>query len=576
MINRSLRWQVLQKNQTGGIIDILLENRGLNTKKEKEEFLNPNKPDKISLKDMKIDERQVDRFIRRIKKAIKNEERIIIYGDYDADGICATAILWESLYKLSKNVTPYIPDRFSEGYGLNEETIPKLKKDYPDLSLIITVDNGIVAKEAVKKANSLGIDVIISDHHQKEQKLPRAYLIIHTDLLSGSGIAWILAREIFKKIPNLSVPEGSLAKSRDFLSRRPSRRPKSQIQIENGLELAAIGTIADQLPLLEANRSIAKFGLELLNKTKRVGILALFEESALKKGNIGTYEVNYMIAPRINAMGRMEHAIDSLRLLCTTNRERARELANFLGVTNRDRQRVVDDVVLHAKEVARKREWRGVIVLAHESYHEGVIGLAASKIVEEFWRPAIVIARSENISKASARSVSGFNIIENIRKLDNLVIGGGGHPMAAGFSIETVNIKTFSQALEKISKPLLTSEILTKSLKIDAKINFNQIDYDLVEKIKEFEPTGIGNPTSTFTTSGVKILDSRTVGRDMKHLKLSLEKDGVRLSAIGFGLGHYLPEITSNKLVSLVYTISEDNWLGNDNIQLKVKDLKID
>src|SRR3989304_749724 len=179
MINRSLRWQVLQKNQTGGIIDILLENRGLNTKKEKEEFLNPNKPDKISLKD------------------IKNEERIIIYGDYDADGICATAILWESLYKLSKNVTPYIPDRFSEGYGLNEETIPKLKKDYPDLSLIITVDNGIVAKEAVKKANSLGIDVIISDHHQKEQKLPRAYLIIHTDLLS----------------------------------RRPSRRPKSQIQI---------------------------------------------------------------------------------------------------------------------------------------------------------------------------------------------------------------------------------------------------------------------------------------------------------------------------------------------------------
>src|SRR3989304_2744625 len=197
MINRSLRWQVLQKNQTGGIIDILLENRGLNTKKEKEEFLNPNKPDKISLKDMKIDERQVDRFIRRIKKAIKNEERIIIYGDYDADGICATAILWESLYKLSKNVTPYIPDRFSEGYGLNEETIPKLKKDYPDLSLIITVDNGIVAKEAVKKANSLGIDVIISDHHQKEQKLPRAYLIIHTDLLS----------------------------------RRPSRRPKSQIQI---------------------------------------------------------------------------------------------------------------------------------------------------------------------------------------------------------------------------------------------------------------------------------------------------------------------------------------------------------
>lgn len=550
MINRPLRWQVLQNNKTNGIVDILLENRGLKTKKEKEDFLNPKPPDNISLKDIEIDKRQVDRSVSRIKEAIKNGERIIIYGDYDTDGICSTAILWESLYKLSKNVAPYIPDRFSEGYGINKETIPKLKKDFSDLSLIITVDNGIVAREAVKKANSLGIDVIISDHHQKEKKLPKAYSIIHTDKLSGSGIAWIFAREI-----------------------RESFKIKTE---DNGLELAGIGTISDQLPLIGANRSIAKFGLEILNKTKRVGLIALFKEAAIKKENLGTYEVNYIIAPRINAMGRMGHAIDSLRLLCTKSRERAGELANFLGVTNRDRQKVVDDVVLHAKGVARKREWRGVIVLSHGSYHEGVIGLAASKIVDEFWRPAIVISQGKNISKASARSITGFNIIENIRKLDDLIIGGGGHPMAAGFSIKTASIEAFSQALEKITEPLLTPEILTRSLKVDTDISFSQINKELVEKIKLFEPTGIGNPTPTFTTGGVKIVDSRGVGRDMNHLKLSLEKDGVRFSAIGFGLGHYLPEITSKKLVSLVYTISEDNWLGNDNIQLKVRDLKVD
>ena len=542
-------------------MDILLKNRGIKTKNEKEEFFNPKHPEKISVKSLSLNPKEINKTIKRIKDAIKNKEQIIIFGDYDADGICATAILWECLYSFSKNVSPYIPSRFEEGYGANVKSIEKLKIENKKLKIIITVDNGIVANEAVNKANELGIDVIITDHHQIGKKLPKAFSIIHTDKISGAGIAWILAREIRKKLAT------------------GYRLPIT------GLELVAIGTIADQLPLLCPNRSFAKYGLEALNKTNRPGLLALFEEAGLIQVpkprqvrnlplKIGTYEVNYVIAPRINAMGRLEHAIDSLRLLCTTSSQRASELAQFIGKTNRERQKIVEGVVIHALGQAQDKLTDRTIIVAGE-YHEGVIGLAAAKLVEEYYRPAIVLSKGKMISKASARSISGFNIIEAIHKMDSLIIGGGGHPMAAGFTIETENIEVFMQQFEEVSRPLLTDDILIKRLKIDLELDFGLIDKNLVDLLTKFEPHGIGNFTPIFMTKEVRLVDSRTVGNESKHLKLTLEKGGRIFPAIAFGMGELYGKLKPEQKIDVAYNLENNVWNGNESLQLKIKDIKI-
>lgn len=560
--SKSSKEQAIRKNED--IINILLENRGIKTGKEKQEFFSPKHPEDLTLKSLGIDRKQVDKALKRIKKAVKNNEEIVIYGDYDADGICATAVLWETLYSLTKKARPYIPSRFDEGYGLNGESVRKLKVKNEKLKVIITVDNGIVAQSAIETANGLGIDVIVTDHHQKEKKLPKAYSIIHTDKVSGSGIAWVFAREL--KI-HFKIQESKL--------------------INDGMELAAIGTIADQMPLIGANRSFAKYGLVALNRTERAGLLALFAQSGLSgfKGGslqttlqdkkIGTNEVNFVIAPRINAMGRLEHAIDSLRLLCTRNNQKARELAEFLGRTNKYRQSIVEEVVLHARNVAQKSSWKGTILLAHETYHEGVIGLAASKLVEEFRRPAIVLSKGEKISKASARSVTGFNIIEFIRKLDGLILGGGGHPMAAGFSIETDKIELFKRKFDEISIPFLTDEVLTKKLKIDVEVGFDSLNQDLAREFLKFEPMGLGNPEPVFSTNKVRVIEARTVGTGGKHLKLMLENKEKVFSAIAFSMGNIRPLISSDQEADVAYNLEFNTWNGNTDLQLKVKDVKI-
>ena len=557
-----MQWKLItdkKKKETktvDDIINILLENRGLKTDKEKNDFFNPIDPEKITLKQFGIDPKEINKTVKRILAAVKDNEKIVIYGDYDTDGICATAILWEEIYSLTKNVIPHIPNRFTEGYGLNPESIKRLKKDIPQLKLIITVDNGIVASDAVVAANKLGVDVIITDHHQKGKTIPKAFSIIHSTEIGGAGVAWILSREISKNIAS---------------------KNKS---VAGGLELAAVGTIADQIPLLGVNRSLVKYGLIELNNTKRPGLQELFREAALEKDggrfNIGTYEVGFVIAPRLNAMGRLEHALDSLRILCTNNRQKAKTLAQLLGKTNLRRQRIVEEVVAHAKELAVSRQWKGVIVLSHSSYHEGVIGLAAAKLVEEFWRPAIVISQGKKTSKASARSISGFNIIENIRKLESLIVGGGGHPMAAGFSIETLKITEFTKSLEEISSPLLTSEILERKLKVDCELEFDQIGNELLKKIENFEPTGLGNSTPTFVIKSVGVSDARGVGNEGKHLKLKLQSGDMVIDGIAFGLGKKLPLLKSGKKIDVVFTLVKNIWNGNESLQLKIKDLKVE
>lgn len=552
MTNQEKRWELLSKEKVKTekeIIQALLKNRGI---REKEEFFNPVDPVKISLKSLGIKQLEVKKAIARIKKAKKTGEKVIVYGDYDADGIDGTAILWEALHSLGLNVLPYIPERFSEGYGLNIESIKKLKEKDPDLSLIITVDHGIVAGTKIDTARELGIDVIITDHHQKGKVAPKAFAIIYTDKMSGAGVSWIFAREVRKKFKIGNI--------------------------ENGLELAAIGTIADQLPLLGPNRSIVKFGLHKLNETKRPGLLELFRQSRIEKGSIGVYEVGFIIAPRINAMGRLEHAIDSLRLLCTGDLIKAGRIARHIGAINSRRQKIVDEAVVTAlseMQVESKGYTNKIIVSANESYHEGVIGLIAGKLVEEFYRPAIVLSKKGKISKASARSISGFNIIEAIRQLEDLYIEGGGHPMAAGFSIKTSKIGEFTKRINKIAKGLLTEEILSRKLKIDVSLMFDQLNYQLLERIAGFEPTGLGNPTPTFTTRSVEVIDKRTVGRESKHLKLKLKQNEYIFDSIYFGGGEIYSKLTPEVKVDIAFQLEDNSWNGRRNLQLKIKDLRL-
>jgi single-stranded-DNA-specific exonuclease len=554
MSNQQKIWEVLGKHKVMGekqIIKVLLDNRGIKGEKEKKEFFNPTDPMKITLKSLDIKESEVKKAINRIKLAKKLEEHVIIYGDYDADGITGTATMWETLHELGIFVLPHIPERFSEGYGLNIESVKKLKKDDPKLGLIITVDHGIVAGKKVDEVKDLGIDMIITDHHQVGKKMPTPLALIYTTKIGGSALAWFFAREIVKKL----------------------KVGNSKFNIEERLELAAIGTIADQLPLIGPNRSVVKYGLAILNQTKRPGLLALYKEAGLTE--ISPYEIGFMIAPRINSMGRLKHGLESLRLLCTRDRIKAVEIAGNIGRTNRERQKIVDEVVVHAKNSYKNIEEQFVIVLAHESYHEGVIGLAAAKLVEEFYRPAIVLSKNGNIAKASARSISGFNIIEAIRKLENLYIEGGGHPMAAGFSIETSKINIFTREINKVAKEFITKDLLQRKIKIDLEISFEEIDSKFLELINLFEPTGLGNPTPTFVSKGVQIVDSRTVGKDAKHLKLKLKQDEQLFDSIYFGGGINYSKIIPDSNIDIAYQVEENVWNGYKSIQLKIKDVNL-
>jgi single-stranded-DNA-specific exonuclease len=528
-----MKWEILGKDNED-IVKTLLKNRGIKNAKE---FFDPTDPAKISIESLGIKKSDVKKAIERIKKAKKNRESVVVYGDYDADGITATAIMWEALHAFGLDVLPHIPDRFEEGYGLNSQSIENLKFKINNLKLIITVDNGIVAYEGIKKAEELGIDVIVIDHHTKGNKKNSALSIIHSTLVSGSALAWFFAKEIGTK---------------------------------GGLELAAIGMIADQMPLVGINRSIVKYGLEELNKTKRPGLLALLRDA--KAEDIGMYEVNYIIAPRINAMGRLAAGIDSLRLLCTKRENKALELSKLLSKTNLDRQKMVDETLKRAM-ILSKNNLDKLLVISHESFHEGVIGLAAGKLVEEFYRPAIVLSKKETKSKASARSIPGFNIIEAIRET-GLVLEGGGHPMAAGFSIETKLINKFTKEINKIADKLLTEELLERKLRIDMNINFEEINPELVEQIEDFNPTGLGNSTPTFVSRDVEVLDARTVGRESKHLKLKLKQGEHIFDSIYFGGGEMYSKLISGSKVDVAYQLENNSWNGRKSLQIKVRDLK--
>ena len=536
-----------QKLETEDVIKILLENRGLKTKKEIDEFLNP-KLEQVNIKSIGIDKTELRKAIERIVKAIKNKEKIVVFGDYDADGICGTAILWETLHSMGADVMPYIPHRIEEGYGLSETGIKNLKLKIKNCGLIITIDNGIVANKAVDFANKAGIDVIVTDHHVPSKKLPDALAIVHTTKLCGAGVAYLLSQEI------------------------------KNGEEDNHLELVALATVADLVPLVGANRTLVKFGIEKLRQTKRIGLLELYKESGLRQSEIGVYEIGHIIAPRLNAMGRLEDGIESLRLLCTNNQEKARMLAYKLGSTNRQRQELTIQAVEHARleVISKKSEIKSLMFISHESYQQGVIGLVAGKLTEEFYRPAIVVSIGEKYSKASARSISGFNIIEFIRESSEFLVDAGGHPMAAGFTVETTKLALLQKTFEEKALTLLDEEKLTRILRVDCELPLSAVDKNLYDGIQNLAPFGMRNPEPVFVSKDVVIEDMRAVGINGKHLKLQfrIQNSEFRINAIAFGMGERLGEFKVGDKVDIAYTIDKDTWNGNKKLQLKVKDLR--
>ena len=555
------RWKILNKIQNSKIknqkfeikeiIKALLENRGLKTQKEIDEFLNPD-ISKIDYKKAGIDIKDIKRSVKRIKDAVANNEKIIIFGDYDVDGICGTAILWESLYSFYRNVFPYIPDRVDEGYGLSCNGISNIKDQKSkinDAKLIITVDNGISANEAVDFAKKEGIDVIITDHHALPKILPKAYSIVHTTKLCGAGVAYLLAKEVLNKIKNFKREE------------------------DNHLELVALATIADLVPLSGSSRVFVKEGLRKLTATKRPGLLHLYKLAGIDNKNLGVYEVGYIIGPRLNAMGRMSSAMDSLRLVCTKNMQKANIYAGNLDRTNRERQVLTEETAIHAISLNQNLSSKIVFVYQAE-YNQGIIGLVASKLVEDFYRPSFVLSVGEKYSKGSARSISGVNIIDLIRSVPSeLLIDAGGHPMAAGFTVHTNKIEDFKQELEKKANEVITDDLLQRVVRIDLVLGFNDVNFDLYGKIQTLSPFGIGNPEPVFATQDAFVNDMNFVGRDKNHLKLKIEKDGVIFDAIAFGFGQKA-DFAVNDKIDVAYIIDNNSWNGNSKLQLKIKDVR--
>lgn len=562
-------WNILNNSKKvtkDDLITVLLKNRGINTKNGIDYFLNPKLSD-VTAEKTGIDKKELEKAIKRIKKAIEAQEQIVVFGDYDVDGITGAAIIWETIHALGGKVIPYIPHRIDEGYGLSIrgiENIKDQKSNLKDTSLIITDDNGIVANEAVEYANEHEIDVIITDHHVPSKELPKAHSIVHTTQLCGAGVAYLLSQEI-KNLHSTSSGQATSKIKND--------------QEDTHLELAALGTIADMVPLTSANRTIVKHGLSRISNTKRVGLQELFKQAGLEKENFTPYEIGYIIAPRLNAAGRIDSAMDSLRLLCTNDRKRAHDLAVKLELINKERQLVLKEATEHAIATVKNLETKvkNLLFVAHESYQQGVIGLVAGKLVEEFYRPSIVLSIGEKQTKASARSISGFNMIEFLRLHTAQFINVGGHPMAAGFSIATENLEALKKLLEKSADELMTPEISERKLKIDCEIQLSLISPVLYNDIQILSPFGMGNPEPVFVSREVTIKDFKLLGKDRTHLKLSLKQEDSQIfEAIGFGLSDFAENLKPGDKIDIAYTIDENVWNGNTKIQLKVKDIKKD
>lgn len=544
-----MEWQIkssLVPHTLSELESILLENRHIS---DKELFLHPSHPQEIDITAVGIDPKQLKKALKRLKQAKTEEETIIVFGDYDADGVSATTIMWQTLYGLGFKAQPFIPHREKHGYGMSDRSLDDLLSGTKP-SLVITVDTGIVAHDAVARLQEAEIDVIITDHHQPELVLPPALAVLHTDQLCGATVAWMVAREV-------------------------QRAFGATLDRNWQLDLAGIATIADQVPLVGANRSFATHGLATLRETTRVGLVALFNQAGINPPDITEQTIGFGIAPRINAMGRLGHSLDALRLLCTNNQNRAVQLAAKLGSTNAERQDLTTQMFQHAVAQAKTWDDQSIIIVHSEEYHEGVIGLIAGRLVEQFSKPAIALSVGGGVAKASARSVKGVNIVELIRQVKDDLLEVGGHPMAAGFGVEAAKLDQVITRLRTLATEQISASLLKQSVLLDAELPAELISFDTIKLLDQFAPFGQFNEPPLFAIRDMEILEIITLGKDKRHLKLIVRKsDDVQpIEVLVWRNGHRASELRAGAKIDIAGVPEVNEWKGKKKIQIKAVDL---
>ncbi len=517
----------------------------------------------------------------RICRAVDRREKVFIYGDYDVDGLTGTAILWHCLKLADADVHCYVPHRIEEGYGLNCQAITDLADQ--GAKLIISVDCGISAFEPAKLASQLGLDLIITDHHRPDSDLPACHTIVHPALppdssypcqyLSGAGVAFKLAWFLAQRFSDSAPPTSSAS------ANGPPRVSDSFREfLISATGLAALGTIADVVPLTGENRILAAFGLKGLAGSSYPGIQALIESAGLTGSAIDSYDIGFKLAPRINAAGRMGHARLALDLLTGATKARAVKIAAYLEQQNRQRRKVEKDITDQAVRLVTDQKLdtpeARALVLAQQGWHAGVIGIVASRIVDRFHRPTVMIALEDSQGQGSARSIPGFNIFEAFHACRQHLTTFGGHAMAAGLSISAENIKPFTEAFTQYAADHLSPADLQPVLRIDAVASLDMITEELLIDINRLAPFGQANPRPLLVTEACTVIgEPRTVGKTKKTLQFTVARDSTSRKCVAFGQARLLKKLSSCQTVSLVYRPILNEFNGHRSAELQVEDM---
>ncbi|MFC1675748.1 single-stranded-DNA-specific exonuclease RecJ [Planctomycetota bacterium] len=548
------------------LIAQVLINRGVTDAETAQVFLNPKLTELIGPEQMP----GVKQAVARIKLAIENKEKITIYGDYDVDGITSVSILWQLFTILGADIDYYIPHRVEEGYGLNSEAVEELAR--AGTRVLITVDCGVTAIDSAKAAAVAGIDLIITDHHQLGRQLPQAVAIVHPLLdetygnhnSAGAMVAFKFAWAIANDFNNGRKLSGQL---RDFMITATS--------------LAAMGTIADVMDLRGENRVLTNYGLKSLPKCGLCGIDALIESTGLTGQGLDSYHIGFRLAPMLNAAGRMGHARLAVELLTSDSNIRSMQIADYLKEQNNQRRSCERKIFKQACEMIMAQGLnhpdRKSIVLANEGWHTGVIGIVASRIIDKYYRPTIMINTEEKFAQGSARSIPGFDIHAAIEACSEHLERFGGHKMAAGVRLETGKIESFAADFEAYAKENILQENVVAKLDIDAMAELGEFNYDTVSRLQMLEPFGQGNPEPVFATKGVRLVSPpRKVGAKGDHLQLTVTDNTATIRCIGFGMGKFEKKLLGADFFSIAYQPGLNTFNGNTNVQLVLKDIQFD